>query len=106
LWPAPVQPAVVPALFALVAGHPTGAPGCSPVPQHGFDPQETPSPYTVTVNTNAIKTGEQVEVTLSGKETFKGFFIQALDASENAVGKFMVENRNDYQTKKLWKRKK
>ncbi|GLG95737.1 Defense protein l(2)34Fc [Gryllus bimaculatus] len=77
-------------LACQVQGYAKGAPegSCGDmVPQHGVDPQKSPSPYTLT----PVKAKDgSVSLTLKGGKTFKGFLVQGRDASGKAVGSFKV----------------
>ncbi|XP_028666963.1 putative ferric-chelate reductase 1 [Erpetoichthys calabaricus] len=52
-------------------------------------------PYSLTVDKNIFKEGDQIKVTLSGTSSFEGFLIQARDASDlssDATGSFTLVN--------------
>ena len=68
-------------------------------PGHGFSPQEASSvPALLTVESNEVAPGNGIKVRLEGKDgaQFKGFLIQARDASrvdekDSQVGSFETE---------------
>lgn len=89
---------------AFKSGAPTSV--CvSMVPEHGVPPKPLPSPYTLTVDKTKIKPGDNVTVTIKakGKDTFKGFMLQAresisqVDGTNNPVGHFSTKSGSNYK---------
>ncbi|XP_017576664.2 putative ferric-chelate reductase 1 isoform X2 [Pygocentrus nattereri] len=65
----------------------------SMVPKHGGQANTTASPYTLSVDSTAFKPGDHIRVTLSGRQQFEGFLIEARDAEDPegpAVGSFTL----------------
>ncbi|XP_063704140.1 putative defense protein 3 [Culicoides brevitarsis] len=89
---------LVSVVASLVDGFPDGAPADTCVksrfnqPHHGqakSQPLET-SPYQVVASTDVYHAGQQIELTISGHDVFRGFFFQARDANTNEwIGEFL-----------------
>jgi len=78
------------ALVAMGECYKNGAPpeACSDMtPQHGVDPKELPSPYTLTATK---KSNKKISVTIGSQDgtKFKGFLLKALDKDGNPIGTF------------------
>lgn len=75
--------------WAYSGGAPEGV--CEDMtPKHPAPPKTTKFPYTVTTNKNKIKSGEPVEITISGGNPFKGFLLQVRDRRDEPVGTFKI----------------
>ncbi|XP_066548702.1 putative ferric-chelate reductase 1 isoform X2 [Amia ocellicauda] len=73
-------------------------------PGHGHASSRKPSPYSITVDKEKFNPGDRITVTLSGSssggKSFKGFLIEARDAShpnDHAIGSFTLLNPHDSQ---------
>ncbi|KAF4525484.1 hypothetical protein B566_EDAN002342 [Ephemera danica] len=76
----------------LVRARSDGAPtaACeSMTPQHGVGAQNDTSPYIL----EAVQEGEVVHVTIKAEadDSFKGFFLQARDENDDAIGTFEID---------------
>lgn len=72
--------------LAYKSGAPVGV--CdSMIPEHGVDPKDTPSPYTISVDKTNIKPGGSVTLKITGTKghKFKGFFVQARNSTNHIV---------------------
>lgn len=89
------------AILAVISGaraYSGGAPEsvCEDMtPKHPAPPRTTPFPYTVSVNNKEIKAGDQVEITISGGNPFKGFLMQVRDG-DKPVGTFKIPDTDKY----------
>lgn len=84
-------------VWSYSAGAPEGACG-DMVPQHHVAAQTSPAPYAIAVSKQQIRSGESVQVTISGqtqKDTIKGFLVQAR-VGQAPVGQFDVAPTNPY----------
>nr|XP_019956771.1 PREDICTED: ferric-chelate reductase 1-like [Paralichthys olivaceus] len=65
-------------------------------PKHSAPAQTTQSPYHLTTNTSTFSPGDHIQVILSGTPHFKGFLLQARDASSqgsaSTTGSFNLTN--------------
>ncbi|CAH1183578.1 unnamed protein product [Phaedon cochleariae] len=89
---------VISCLVACAYGNSAGAPedSCDDMtPKHPADPQKSPFPYKVTVNRNQVRAGENVEITVGGGRTFKGFLLQVRGGNK-AVGQFQNGGGDKY----------
>nr|Q0Q029.1 RecName: Full=Putative defense protein 1; Short=DFP-1; Flags: Precursor [Antheraea mylitta]ABG72705.1 putative defense protein [Antheraea mylitta] len=92
--------AVVSAL-ALTSAFPTGAPRSAcfdMIPGHFANPKLEPAPYTITTPISAVKGGNSVEVTISGKtpeDTMRGILLEARQG-DNIVGTWTVPPGDDF----------
>lgn len=90
----PILSAIILITVTKVSGYGSGAPSSqcgSLTPGHGLDPLDNSnSPYTVKVDKSDIKTGDVVNIEVSGAagEQFQGFLVQVRDESDNVVGTF------------------
>ncbi|XP_071448975.1 putative defense protein Hdd11 [Hetaerina americana] len=84
--------AVLAALSAMAYGYEKGAPelSCDDMkPRHGADEQVVTNPYYIKLSKNQIRPGGKVNVLLTGRDNFKGFFVQGR-VGNKAVGHFDV----------------
>lgn len=89
---------VILAFIAYTKAYSGGAPEgvCEDMtPKHPAPPQTSKFPYTITVNKKEVKAGEQVEITISGGQPFKGFLLQVRDG-DKPVGSFDIPATNKY----------
>ncbi|XP_049869367.1 putative defense protein Hdd11 [Pectinophora gossypiella] len=62
------------------------------IPRHPVSPQQTPAPYIITTSAKTVKSGNPIEVVISGKEesnTIGGLLLQARQGNK-PVGTFTV----------------
>lgn len=64
-------------------------------PKHPAPPQTSRFPYTVTVSNKEIKSGDEVEITISEGKPFKGFLLQVRDG-DKPVGSFKISDTDKY----------
>uniref|UniRef100_A0A3Q2ZB61 Ferric-chelate reductase 1b n=1 Tax=Kryptolebias marmoratus TaxID=37003 RepID=A0A3Q2ZB61_KRYMA len=89
-----------------VSGYSRGQVGVSCrdlVPQHGYEPSQDSPPYSLTVDRSTFSPGDQITVASSSSIYFKGFLIEARDASSlnsPAVGFFNLTETNEAQVLK------
>lgn len=82
-------------VYSYSAGAPEGV--CDDMtPKHGVDSQTSPIPYTISIDKDKVKPGEQVKITINGKESFKGYLLQVRDGSK-AVGTFKIPTDDKYR---------
>lgn len=78
-------------------GAPKGACG-NLTPQHGpVAPQKSAVPYNLGVSASSVNPGQSVRITVQGKDTFKGFLIQARDGRQVPIGRFQVLDQANSQ---------
>lgn len=83
----------VPAVWGYSAGAPPEVCG-DLTPQHHVAAQSSASPYILQVSNSQIRSGQAVNVEITGRsagDTIKGFFVVARDSANNAVGQFQVD---------------
>jgi hypothetical protein len=71
------------ALFAISFAFPDGAPAAAcgtQLPEHGFGPQTSTPPFTITPSRTAIRAGTEITFTLAstGAAIFRGFIFQVV----------------------------
>lgn len=64
-------------------------------PKHPAPPQTSRFPYTISVSNKEIKSGDEVEITISGGNPFKGFLAQVRDG-DKPVGSFKIPDTDKY----------
>lgn len=64
-------------------------------PKHPAPPQTSKFPYTISVSNKEIKSGDEVEITISGGNSFKGFLLQVRDG-DKPVGSFKIPDTDKY----------
>lgn len=64
-------------------------------PKHPADPQTSEMPYTVSLSKKAVKAGETVQLTVAGKNPFKGFLLQVRDG-DKSVGQFKIDGADKF----------
>lgn len=88
-------------LVGSALGYSSGAPtdACHDmVPQHETDPQTSPAPYYIKLSRNTIRSGDDVEVTITGKtaaDKIRGFMVQARQTNKH-VGSFVVDPKDTF----------
>lgn len=90
--------AVILALTSYVRAYSGGAPEgvCEDMtPKHPAPPQTSSFPYTVSVSKKEIKSSDEVEITISGGQPFKGFLVQVRDG-DKPVGSFKIPATDKY----------
>lgn len=56
------------------------------MPNHGVEPQTVASPFLIRVSGNAkIRSTGSLNVTIQGKDEFKGFILQARESKKNTI---------------------
>lgn len=91
--------AVILALIATARAYSGGAPEgvCEDMtPKHPAPPQTSRFPYTVSANKKEVKTGEELEITISGGKPFKGFLVQVRDGDNKPVGNFKIADTDKF----------
>lgn len=87
-------------VLATVQAYSGGAPRdvCEDmIPKHPVQPQKTQMPYTVKVSKDAIQGGQTVKITISGREGFKGLFVQVRQNKKStAIGQFTFADKDKY----------
>lgn len=92
---------VIAALAAPALGYSSGAPedACvDMVPQHHTPAQTSAAPYTLTTSRKAIRGGDEIILTITGKgpsDKIRGFMVQARQGN-NIVGSFKVDDKNSF----------
>ncbi|KAJ8968588.1 hypothetical protein NQ314_002254 [Rhamnusium bicolor] len=85
--------AVISSTWAYSAGAPEST--CDDMtPKHPVEPQKSRLPYKILISKDAVKGGEEVEITISGK-IFKGFLLQVRN-EDKAVGEFQIPDDDKY----------
>lgn len=89
------------ALVGHALAYSSGAPAdaCEDmVPQHHTDPQTSDAPYNFQLSRKAIRSGDEVQLTISGKtsaDKIRGFMVQARQGSKR-VGQFKVDSKDPF----------
>lgn len=69
------------------------------MPQHHVEAQTSPSPYHATIDTDKVRAGDTITITVSGateKDKIKGFFLEVLDKNGKPFGSFDVASDDKY----------
>nr|P0C963.1 RecName: Full=Putative defense protein 2; Short=DFP-2; Flags: Precursor [Antheraea mylitta] len=87
--------------LALTSAYPTGAPTSAcfdMIPGHFASPQSEPAPYIITTPVSAVKAGDSIEVTISGKtakDTMRGILLEARQG-DKIVGTWTVKPNDNF----------